>query len=477
MAVSGDWQEGKRAFSVAKQITADIVFNKVPAGELLGREIELLQRYGVSRDIFREALHQVEWLGIAKTVRGTKGGIYVQTPSEATAINLLRDYFDFSQASFADLVLAREVLEQELVRIVCNKLDDRDLARLRIMLGQYEADICREEFVLLLFRFYRLLMDIADNSVLTLCLMPLIFVTVDVADFDGLSDEAFRANSQSAWQMISELANAIIGGDQLLASKLVSNFLSYIQSSVPSKLPSVHSDATYPEWYDSSQSKLARNLVYQIHNDIRCDDLTIGDHFGTESELMARYRVSRGTFREACRVLEVVGVVEVHRGRAGGLKVAQSRPDNVVSAVVYYLNAIGADFNDIMAARAAIELMAISRAADNRDLDIADLRSKFSYQQSVLAAPEFVQASIDTQKALNRASNNGIFDVYYEVLLDAIYLAEHGRRAMAMLATHAKKVSDSQGAIIDAVCRGDAPLARRRAIQHHQLIKTYIGTG
>ena len=469
--------DAKLAHNLARQITREIVAGDFAGDQFLGREATILARYGVSRDTFREALRQLEWLGIARSQRGVKGGLYVQAPKQSIVVNLLRDYFDFSQASLDNLLDVRAVLEQELVRAALARLSDRDVVRLRILQGQYHAGMSRDQFVVLLFSYYRQLMDIADNEVITLCLTPLIFATVDLVNFEKLRDEEFAANSALAWSKLCSLLSEIIAGNSLVASRYLHEFLDFTGRSVASQIASLHSEASYPNWFDANHSKMAESLIYRIHRDIRNADCQVGDRLGTEAELMARYDVSRSTFREACRVLEIVGLVYMNKGRDGGLRVGQPRPDNAISAVVYYFNAIETPYADIAAVRNAIELAAIPLAAKSMSDEAAtQLFALLEAQRRLVGQEEFAIAAMATQKAANHLGGNPILNFYYDALLDSIYLSGQGEEALAKLRKHAEPITASQSAIVDALLHRDPALARRRVLQHHAIIEQYIGS-
>ena len=64
-------------------------------------------------------------------------------------------------------------------------------------------------------------------------------------------------------------------------------------------------------------------LAAQLISMVVADAVPAGSMLGTEPELMARFGVSRGTFREAVRQLEWQGVVTAARGAGGGLRVAR----------------------------------------------------------------------------------------------------------------------------------------------------------
>ena len=60
----------KRAAKVADLIVEDVMALGWPVGEVLGSEAELLERYHVSRAVFREAVRLVEHQQVARTRRG-----------------------------------------------------------------------------------------------------------------------------------------------------------------------------------------------------------------------------------------------------------------------------------------------------------------------------------------------------------------------------------------------------------------------
>ena len=64
----------KLATVVARSIENQVVALGWPVGEVLGSEAELLERFGVSRAVLREAVRIVEHTGAARMRRGPGGG-------------------------------------------------------------------------------------------------------------------------------------------------------------------------------------------------------------------------------------------------------------------------------------------------------------------------------------------------------------------------------------------------------------------
>src|ERR1700683_2485466 len=71
----------KRAAQVADLIVEDVMALGWPVGQVLGSESDLLERYTVSRAVFREAVRLVEHQQVARTRRGPGGGLVITEPT------------------------------------------------------------------------------------------------------------------------------------------------------------------------------------------------------------------------------------------------------------------------------------------------------------------------------------------------------------------------------------------------------------
>ena len=65
---------------IADELRGLIVSGELADGESLGREPDLVERFGVSRPSLREALRILETEGLIRVVRGLHGGVVVQAP-------------------------------------------------------------------------------------------------------------------------------------------------------------------------------------------------------------------------------------------------------------------------------------------------------------------------------------------------------------------------------------------------------------
>jgi DNA-binding FadR family transcriptional regulator len=101
--------------------------------------------------------------------------------------------------------------------------------------------------------------------------------------------------------------------------------------------------------------KTAELVAWTLRRMVIDGQLRDGDYLPHESELMAHFRVSRPTLREAVRVLESDRLVEVRRGSRTGARVRVPGPEIVASPVSLLLELSGASLADVMTARTAFE--------------------------------------------------------------------------------------------------------------------------
>ena len=109
--------QGKGAETVARRITRTVVAENLQPGDLVGTEPELIEREGVSRALFREAVRLLEYHHIARMRRGPGGGLFVMAPSadavtETAAIYLARHGMQLSE--LAELRTGVEVATADL---------------------------------------------------------------------------------------------------------------------------------------------------------------------------------------------------------------------------------------------------------------------------------------------------------------------------------------------------------------------------
>src|ERR1700733_2284474 len=125
--------ESKLAASVARRILTDVVDRGWPVGEVLGSQAELIERYGVSRAVFREAVRLVENQEVAFMRRGPGGGLVVTEPTVDAIIDAAVLYLHRANTRLPEVFEARIVLEVIAAELATERLTADDGATLRTL--------------------------------------------------------------------------------------------------------------------------------------------------------------------------------------------------------------------------------------------------------------------------------------------------------------------------------------------------------
>jgi Transcriptional regulators len=113
----------------------------VPEGELLGTEKDLIDRFGVSRPTFRQAVHIVEAERLVKSVRGLNGGLFSRRPDLEGVIASAATYLRSRGSTIGNVMIAANATLREAVG---GAADCRD-ADLREQLDRLIAELANRE--------------------------------------------------------------------------------------------------------------------------------------------------------------------------------------------------------------------------------------------------------------------------------------------------------------------------------------------
>lgn len=111
-------------------------------------------------------------------------------------------------------------------------------------------------------------------------------------------------------------------------------------------------------------AELVARHVRRYIIDARIED---GTRLPSEAELCARYAVSRTTIREAVRILEAEGLVELHRGARQGPRVRVPGPEIIAKPASFLLAEGKVPLSDVITACRALEDNAVRRAVSGEN--------------------------------------------------------------------------------------------------------------
>src|SRR5580700_5181070 len=120
----------KRAAKVADRMIEDVMALGWPVGEVLGSESDLLERYQVSRAVFREAVRLVEHQQVARTRRGPGGGLVVTEPTIGAVKDAVVLYLHRVGATLDEIFETRIILEEIACELAAARTEEADLPAL-----------------------------------------------------------------------------------------------------------------------------------------------------------------------------------------------------------------------------------------------------------------------------------------------------------------------------------------------------------
>src|SRR5437764_12461634 len=110
--------------------------------------------------------------------------------------------------------------------------------------------------------------------------------------------------------------------------------------------------------------KTGEMIAERLRRRIARGELAIGERLPPEDELTATFGIARTTLREALRILESQGLLEIRRGRTGGPVVTMPRIDSLAEGLAVTLQLQGTTAGDLDVARQLIEPRLAGRLAD-----------------------------------------------------------------------------------------------------------------
>jgi GntR family transcriptional regulator, transcriptional repressor for pyruvate dehydrogenase complex len=104
-----------------------------------------------------------------------------------------------------------------------------------------------------------------------------------------------------------------------------------------------------------SPEKISEQVINHIRDLILSGDLKPGDRLGSDKELMVRFNVSKATLREALRVLEVMRLINIRKGKTGGVFVAQVDMRTTLNSLMAFLRFEAVPIKNITVLRYLLE--------------------------------------------------------------------------------------------------------------------------
>ncbi|MEI6825801.1 MAG: FadR/GntR family transcriptional regulator [Desulfuromonadales bacterium] len=226
------------------------------------------------------------------------------------------------------------------------------------------------------------------------------------------------------------------------------------------------------------QSKAYQDVVDQIQEAIMAGTLKAGNMLPAERELKERFGVSRGTLREALRVLEQKGLIEIRTGVSGGSLVREVNSDTLSDNLGLLIRNCTVSLSDLAEFREEMEgsvaALAAQRAGEG---DVAALKgllteAEVNLKKGRAGWDAFIRTDEQVHLALARMSGNLLFLTVLQSLYVNIhtYYEKYLPRNKTLLQENLADLS----AIVAAITAHDAETARTVAQSHVRRFNSYM---
>lgn len=220
----------------------------------------------------------------------------------------------------------------------------------------------------------------------------------------------------------------------------------------------------------TSHNRVFQDLVHQIQNAILDGRLKPGDKLPPQRALMEMFETSRASIREALRVLEQKGLIEVKLGVQGGAVVKTTNTAPVTEMLTLLMHQKQVSLEHLKEFRLSVEGDVTALAARNAQPDdIKRLRRILAQAQDCLHhgqpdARAFIRLDIELHIALAEITGNPVFVAVVKMVHETIlgYYDRFTFRRPAVLEENYRDL----GAIVAAIEAGEPERACRLAREH-----------
>ena len=207
-------------------------------------------------------------------------------------------------------------------------------------------------------------------------------------------------------------------------------------------------------------------LASELRRQILTGALPPGTSLPAERELVIQTGLSRGSVRDALRILESESLVITRPGRYGGSVANKPDDESLKRSISSFVHGRGITLLSLLQTREAIEPSLAALAAKNRTADelqrLVDVTERV--ENAFLTPPEFLRENVEWHMAIAAASHNELLRAFLHSISDMVYKAS----AIENFATDdvRKQVMHAHRRILEAIAAQQADVAERRMTLH-----------
>ncbi len=233
----------------------------------------------------------------------------------------------------------------------------------------------------------------------------------------------------------------------------------------------------------SQPNRVFDAVVDQVEEAVYKGELSPGDRLPPERRLQELVGISRNTLREAIRVLEQKGLVEIRKGHKGGIFIKQVTAGPMCDDLATFVRSNGVSLEHIAQFREDLEGLLAGRAAETATrMDCSRLEALVGelaslYKEGLEAWDRFMETDRRIHMAIAAISANPIHCMFLETVHNSL----HRQNVAAFLKKdkrYLKECLQDMTAIVTAIGGGNKAAAEKAAKQHvlHALKRMHKGS-
>jgi len=231
----------------------------------------------------------------------------------------------------------------------------------------------------------------------------------------------------------------------------------------------------------AKQSRIFQDVIFQIEEAIIQGELQAGDKLPAERELKELFQTSRGTLREALRVLEQKGLVTVKTGVHGGAFVREVTTHQVSESLALLMRYQKIPLKDLAEFREGVEGIVASLAAERKNgRDIQELgklldTARGHLESGVSHWDEFIDTDNTLHMTVAGIAKNPVYESVLRMVHDNI--VRYYNRFLARKRDLMEENFQDLCRIVYAIETGDKDRARLEAEGHVKRFSRLMSPG
>jgi GntR family transcriptional repressor for pyruvate dehydrogenase complex len=228
----------------------------------------------------------------------------------------------------------------------------------------------------------------------------------------------------------------------------------------------------------AKQNRIFQDVVDQIQVAILDGRLSPGDRLPAERELSEMLGTSRGTLREALRILEHIGLIEIRLGVGGGAIVKDPGGEQITESLAMLIRSQKISLRHLAEFREEVEASVADLAAQRAtSRDISRLRrllvkARVCWEKGVSEWTEFMHVDEQMHMALARATGNPVYTIILKTVHENIH--PYYIHFLSVGENELNENFQDLNELVEAVAEGNAEQARELARDHVHRFSRYM---